>query len=108
MTNGSGDLSRGDTPLRSAYGNKEMAQALGARYRAGAWYAPADRPAHRVPAAGLATATACPRLGLVAEPGGPRWSAAAAGSDKGAGRPTVPALSDPHPANPALTGAQGT
>ena len=37
-----GDVSSGDTPLRIPYGNKEAAQALGARYRAGGWYAPAD------------------------------------------------------------------
>ncbi len=43
-TNGSGDVSGGDTPLRIPYGNKEAAQALGARYRAGGWYAPADVP----------------------------------------------------------------
>jgi len=43
-TNNSGDLSSGDTPLRIPYGNKETAQALGARYRAGGWYAPADVP----------------------------------------------------------------
>jgi DNA topoisomerase-3 len=30
-----------DTPLRIPYGNKETAQALGARYRDGGWYAPA-------------------------------------------------------------------
>jgi len=29
-----------DTPLQIPYGNKEAAQALGARYRAGGWYAP--------------------------------------------------------------------
>jgi len=42
LTNSSGDVSNGDTPLRIPYGNKEAAQALGARYRAGGWYAPAD------------------------------------------------------------------
>ena len=40
--NSSGTVSSGDTPLRIPYGNKEAAQALGARYRAGGWYAPAD------------------------------------------------------------------
>src|SRR5277367_3101015 len=30
-----------DTPLRIPYGNKEAALTLGARYRAGGWYAPA-------------------------------------------------------------------
>jgi len=30
-----------DTPLRIPYGNKEAALRLGARYRAGGWYAPA-------------------------------------------------------------------
>ncbi len=30
-----------DTPLNIAYGNKEAALKLGARYRAGGWYAPA-------------------------------------------------------------------
>ena len=29
-----------DTPLRIPFGNKEAAQQLGARYRAGGWYAP--------------------------------------------------------------------
>ena len=43
-TNGDGDQSSGDTPLRIPYGNKEAAQALGARYRADGWYAPADVP----------------------------------------------------------------
>jgi DNA topoisomerase-3 len=28
------------TPLRIPYGNKELAQKLGARYGAGGWYAP--------------------------------------------------------------------
>ncbi len=28
------------TPLRIPFGNKEAAQQLGARYRAGGWYAP--------------------------------------------------------------------
>jgi DNA topoisomerase-3 len=31
----------GDTPLRIPFGNKEAALRLGARYRAGGWYAPA-------------------------------------------------------------------
>jgi DNA topoisomerase-3 len=31
-----------DTPLRIPFGNKEAALQLGARYRAGGWYAPAD------------------------------------------------------------------
>jgi DNA topoisomerase-3 len=30
----------GNTPLRIPYGNKELAQKLGARYAAGGWYAP--------------------------------------------------------------------
>jgi DNA topoisomerase-3 len=30
----------GDTPLRIPFGNKEAALQLGARYRAGGWYAP--------------------------------------------------------------------
>ena len=42
VTNSHGDVSGGDTPLRIPYGNKEAAQALGARYRAGGWYVPAD------------------------------------------------------------------
>jgi DNA topoisomerase-3 len=42
VINSRGDMSDGDTPLRIPYGNKEAAQALGARYRAGRWYAPAD------------------------------------------------------------------
>ena len=42
VANSNGDVSSGDTPLRIPYGNKETAQALGARYRAGGWYAPAD------------------------------------------------------------------
>jgi DNA topoisomerase-3 len=29
-----------DTPLQIPYGNKEIAMKLGARYRAGGWYAP--------------------------------------------------------------------
>jgi len=29
-----------NTPLRIPYGNKEVAQKLGARYAAGGWYAP--------------------------------------------------------------------
>jgi DNA topoisomerase-3 len=32
--------SESDTPLRIPYGNKEAALKLGARYRAGGWYAP--------------------------------------------------------------------
>jgi len=32
--------SRANTPLRIPYGNKELAQKLGARYGAGGWYAP--------------------------------------------------------------------
>jgi DNA topoisomerase-3 len=32
----------GETPLRIPFGNKDTALALGARYRAGAWYAPPD------------------------------------------------------------------
>lgn len=32
--------SGGNTPLRIPYGNKELAQKLGARYGAGGWYAP--------------------------------------------------------------------
>jgi DNA topoisomerase-3 len=31
---------RGNTPLRIPYGNKEVAQQLGARYSADGWYAP--------------------------------------------------------------------
>ena len=42
MTNRSGDVLNGDTPLRIPFGNKETAQALGARYQAGGWYAPAN------------------------------------------------------------------
>ena len=30
----------GETPLRIPFGNKEAALQLGARYRAGGWYAP--------------------------------------------------------------------
>ncbi len=41
-TKTSGEVSDGDTLLRIPYGNKETAQALGAQYRAGSWYAPAD------------------------------------------------------------------
>jgi DNA topoisomerase III len=33
--------SENDTPLRIPYGNKDAALRLGARYRAGGWYAPA-------------------------------------------------------------------
>ena len=35
-----GSVPVSDTPLQIPYGNKEAAQALGARYRAGGWYAP--------------------------------------------------------------------
>ena len=35
------DAASGDTPLRIPFGNKEAALQLGARYRAGGWYAPA-------------------------------------------------------------------
>ncbi|WP_240046824.1 DNA topoisomerase [Paracraurococcus ruber] len=35
------DALDGDTPLRIPFGNKEAALQLGARYRAGGWYAPA-------------------------------------------------------------------
>ncbi|MFC7690203.1 DNA topoisomerase [Paeniroseomonas aquatica] len=35
------DAPSGDTPLRIPFGNKEAALQLGARYRAGGWYAPA-------------------------------------------------------------------
>jgi DNA topoisomerase-3 len=35
-----GNVPVSDTPLQIPYGNKEAAQALGARYRAGGWYAP--------------------------------------------------------------------
>jgi DNA topoisomerase-3 len=31
-----------DTPLRIPFGNREAALQLGARYRAGGWYAPAN------------------------------------------------------------------
>ena len=34
------DAPGGDTPLRIPFGNKEVALQLGARYRAGGWYAP--------------------------------------------------------------------
>ncbi|GGC63680.1 DNA topoisomerase III [Siccirubricoccus deserti] len=37
----SADTPSGDTPLRIPFGNKEAALQLGARYRAGGWYAPA-------------------------------------------------------------------
>jgi DNA topoisomerase III len=36
----SGTASVGETPLRIPFGNKEAALGLGARYRAGGWYAP--------------------------------------------------------------------
>ncbi len=38
---GSSGASSGNTPLRIPFGNKEAALQLGARYRAGGWYAPA-------------------------------------------------------------------
>ncbi|WP_236033834.1 type IA DNA topoisomerase [Belnapia mucosa] len=38
---GSAGAPGGDTPLRIPFGNKEAALQLGARYRAGGWYAPA-------------------------------------------------------------------
>ncbi len=41
-TNSGGDVPGGATPLRIPYGNKDAAQALGARYQEGGWYAPAD------------------------------------------------------------------
>jgi hypothetical protein len=34
------NMSAADTPLRIPFGNKELALQLGARYRAGGWYAP--------------------------------------------------------------------
>jgi DNA topoisomerase III len=34
------DVADGETPLRIPFGNKEAALQLGARYRAGGWYAP--------------------------------------------------------------------
>jgi hypothetical protein len=37
----SANAPNGDTPLRIPFGNKEAALQLGARYRAGGWYAPA-------------------------------------------------------------------
>ena len=33
-------MSAGNTPLKIPYGNKEVAQKLGARYGADGWYAP--------------------------------------------------------------------
>ncbi len=42
--NGSDGMPGADTPLRIPYGNKEAALSLGARYRAGGWYAPANVP----------------------------------------------------------------
>ncbi len=39
---GGGDVSSEETPLRIPFGNKEAAQALGARYRTGGWYAPVN------------------------------------------------------------------
>ena len=41
VTDGDRRTSSADTPLRIPYGNKQAALALGARYRAGGWYAPA-------------------------------------------------------------------
>ena len=41
---GVGEMSSGETPLRIPFGNKEAAQALGARYRTGGWYAPVNVP----------------------------------------------------------------
>ncbi|MBI0536267.1 DNA topoisomerase III [Roseomonas sp. KE2513] len=35
------ELTEAETPLRIPFGNKEAAMSLGARYRAGGWYAPA-------------------------------------------------------------------
>ncbi len=39
-----GEVSSEETPLRIPFGNKEAAQTLGARYRAGGWYAPVNVP----------------------------------------------------------------
>lgn len=41
---GVGELSSEETPLCIPFGNKEAAQALGARYRTGGWYAPVNVP----------------------------------------------------------------
>jgi DNA topoisomerase-3 len=38
--------SPGETPLRIPFGNKDAAQRLGARYRAGGWYAPSGTDLH--------------------------------------------------------------
>ncbi len=38
--NGSSATSKGETALKIPFGNKETAQSLGARYRAGGWFAP--------------------------------------------------------------------
>ena len=38
--NGSLAASEGETALKIPFGNKETAQSLGARYRAGGWFAP--------------------------------------------------------------------
>ena len=35
-------VSPGETPLRIPFGNKDAALRLGARYRAGGWYAPPE------------------------------------------------------------------
>ena len=43
-TDSGGEVSSEETPLRIPFGNKDAAQALGARYRAGGWYAPARVP----------------------------------------------------------------
>jgi DNA topoisomerase-3 len=40
QTNPSHKLATGNTPLRIPYGNKDVAQKLGARYASGGWYAP--------------------------------------------------------------------
>ena len=42
--NSAGNAAVGETPLRIPFGNKEAAMALGARYRTGGWYAPANVP----------------------------------------------------------------
>ena len=41
---GVGEVSGEETPLRIPFGNKEAAQALGARYQSGGWYAPVNIP----------------------------------------------------------------
>ncbi len=43
-TNGDAGVSGAETPLRIPFGNKDEALTLGARYRAGGWYAPANVP----------------------------------------------------------------